>query len=140
MHLAQKRYTCPACREKEAVIMTNMDRLKADKPFKHSFCYACDYSGKYYPNYDEAVSSLVIDLVMGDVIKERKYQDEKHGGPVHDDLHHGIYFIGLIEIWTRKAFVAGRRFREKEMRKRLVQVAALAIAAIESYDRCPRNK
>lgn len=67
---------------------------------------------------------------VSDVVKERKRQDIKWGGPTHDDEHGP-------EDWER--FIMKRIPLESEsdeaFRVRMVQIAALAIAAIESFDR-----
>lgn len=80
------------------------------------------------------------DSIIEEVIEERKHQDEKWGGSVHDDLHSGSQFINLIKSYVEKAIAAGRYNRKQKMRKRLVQVAALVIAAIESFDRYHKDR
>jgi len=66
-----------------------------------------------------------------EVIKERCHQDEQWGGPEHDDQHNA-------EDWMR--FIAellpgSVKHGETRYRRRLIEIAALAVAAIESNDR-----
>ena len=74
-------------------------------------------------------------LVLAEVATERNRQDEKFGGPAHDDQHPTATFVQLIEDyagWART--MAGINSHDKA-RHRLIQVAALAVAAVESIDR-----
>ncbi len=73
--------------------------------------------------------------VLCEVEQERERQDQKWGGPLHDDEHSTAEFVQYIEDyagWARQ--MASIPNREKA-RRRLVQVAALAVAAVESIDR-----
>lgn len=70
--------------------------------------------------------------VLAEVAEERKYQDTRWGGADHDDVHENE------ESWLRyitEYATAQDRAREYNFRKRMVKVAALAVAAIESWDR-----
>jgi len=72
---------------------------------------------------------------INDVISERARQDAKWGGASHDDHHTVAEFVQLIEDyagWART--MAGMDSHEKA-RNRLIQVAALAVAACEYIDR-----
>lgn len=79
--------------------------------------------------------------VIRDVLTERARQDSKWGGPTHDDAH-GLYDWSY-EITTRADDLAAiavflepvADFQQKNVRKILVEIAALAVAAIESHDR-----
>lgn len=62
--------------------------------------------------------------VYDEIRQERERQDRKHGGPAHDDKH-------TPEEWLR--FI--RAQESYTYRVRLIRVAALAVAAIESFDR-----
>jgi hypothetical protein len=69
--------------------------------------------------------------VFGEITAERTYQDSKWGGKPHDDTQ-------LPEDWQKYIIeYAGGTGRAStyEFRKRMVKVAALAVAAIESLDR-----
>lgn len=73
--------------------------------------------------------------VLQEVAAERERQDQKWGGPEHDDQHSTAEFAQLIQDYAAWARVmAGMGSRDKA-RRRLVQVAALAVAAAESLER-----
>lgn len=65
--------------------------------------------------------------VIDEVIVERVKQDDKWGGPSHDDLH-------SIEDFSD--FMLARLKDRNPTRRQLIQVAALAVAAVEMLDRC----
>ncbi len=80
---------------------------------------------------------------MLEVIAERKRQDRQWGGPEHDDEHgpddwvrfinrHAAFAIDSVETLHASQGLS-------EYRRRLVQVAALALAAVKSYDRHDPN-
>lgn len=71
--------------------------------------------------------------VMMEVIAERAKQDSKWGGPIHDDQHGLEYFCGSIN--TRTAEMARGFESANQARARLIEIAALAVAAVESLDR-----
>jgi hypothetical protein len=73
--------------------------------------------------------------LLAEVAEERMRQDAKWGGAEHDDEHSTAEFVQLIEDyagWART--MAGMNSPEKAER-RLIQVAALALAAVESSRR-----
>jgi hypothetical protein len=73
--------------------------------------------------------------VVSEVVAERVRQDGKWGGPEHDDQHSTADFVQFIEDWAGWArAMAGMNSHDKA-RRRLIQVAALAVAAVESIDR-----
>lgn len=65
-----------------------------------------------------------------DVMKERRRQDLKWGGPEHDDKHAPDEWEGFIV-----ERIAPLTARDETFRKRMVEISALALAAIESFDR-----
>ena len=71
--------------------------------------------------------------VIDEVLAERKHQDEKFGGPVHDDGHTGRDWIAFIVEHLGRA--GTQVFAGDNFRKQMIKVAALAIAAVEWYDR-----
>lgn len=76
--------------------------------------------------------------VVAEVAAERERQDGKWGGPSHDDMHPVEYWVQLIQDYAAWARVmAGMGSRDKA-RRRLIQVAALAVAAVEKIDRAPK--
>lgn len=82
-------------------------------------------------NTDHASLSLVLD----DVAAERHRQDTKWGGAEHDDGHRIEDFVQLIQDYAGWARVMSGMGAREKARNRLVQVAALAVAAVESIDR-----
>lgn len=70
-----------------------------------------------------------------DVLAERQRQDEKWGGPTHDDEHTVAQWVELIQDYAGWARVMAGMDSHDKARRRLVQVAALALAAAESIDR-----
>lgn len=70
---------------------------------------------------------------VADVMAERRTQDEQWGGAAHDDEHAAYEWLEYIDKQVRKA--NGVRNDDDRYRSRLVKIAALAAAAIESVDR-----
>ena len=71
----------------------------------------------------------VIKEVTDEIIEERERQDKKWGGVEHDDQHSTddfFNFIGQRVIYN---------MTPEEARKSLVEIAALAVAAVQSMDR-----
>lgn len=73
--------------------------------------------------------------VLGLVAAERKRQDDKWGGAAHDDQHSTASFVQLIEDYAGWARTMAGMNSPAKARNRLIQVAALAVAAVESIDR-----
>lgn len=75
--------------------------------------------------------------VLADIRAERARQDTNWGGATHDDDHRPEMWDGLIWRYFRAAAdTFPRDTRAYEMRRhRLIQVAALCVAHIESMDR-----
>ena len=70
--------------------------------------------------------------VLAEVARERHRQDQKWGGPTHDDQHDPSDWLEYIHNKKEKAHGAET---DAEYRKRMIQIAALAVAAVESLDR-----
>lgn len=62
------------------------------------------------------------------IMHEREKQDAEWGGPDHDDEHTPLDWTSYIEKHAGKAL-------SQHFRQQMIRVAALAVAAIESYDR-----
>lgn len=82
--------------------------------------------------------------IIHQVIEERTRQDKQWGGPPHDDYHSRRDWVGFIEEHAERARKScakktGSRSLEAkdpdEYRKQLVEIAALAIAAVAAHDR-----
>jgi hypothetical protein len=73
--------------------------------------------------------------VVNEVSSERKRQDDEWGGTEHDDQHDTRDWTGFLLDQCYRTDKAAMRGDLSEYRERLVKVAALAIAAVESFDR-----
>lgn len=75
--------------------------------------------------------------IFMEIERERLFQDEKWGGPDHDDAHSVRDWISFIVVYLGRA--VGRQSRRGRKlsfsRIALVKVAALCVAALESFDR-----
>lgn len=76
--------------------------------------------------------------IFADIKAERSRQDEKWGGREHDRQHWPGDWCAFIFEHTAKAFAAAHRGPgdgdRSDYKARLIEVAALAVAAIESLD------
>jgi hypothetical protein len=77
----------------------------------------------------------ITEAVVADVVAERERQDGKWGGADHDDTHEITDFVQWIEDYAGWARMMASMGSVGKTRRRLVQVAALAVAAVESMDR-----
>ncbi|BBO80189.1 hypothetical protein DSCO28_07550 [Desulfosarcina ovata subsp. sediminis] len=73
--------------------------------------------------------------VWADVRNERIRQDQKNGGVEHDDNHFPAEWCELINAYATWAKTMESFDNLEKYRRRMIQVAALAIAAVESHDR-----
>lgn len=94
-------------------------------------------------------------MIVNEVLDERKKQDKRWGGAEHDDQHRPAAWFGFIDDQMAKSdrdtarYAAAHGLIDPEtipsvedwkrgrnfVRARLVKIAALAIAGIESIDR-----
>ena len=72
---------------------------------------------------------------LADVETERARQDAYWGGPVHDDNHSATEWCLILNARLGKASEAAIDRDFPEARRRLIQIAAVAVAAVESLDR-----
>lgn len=70
--------------------------------------------------------------VFDDIDAERREQNAQWGGEEHDDEHIAAEWCGFIAYQCRQ-MVKPQGLRKA--RARMVKIAALAVAAIESFDR-----
>lgn len=71
--------------------------------------------------------------ILDEIRRERDRQDEQYGGASHDDMHTIFDWVALITKHTGRAALdlpTDSRFRYQ-----MVRVGALAVAAIEWFDR-----
>lgn len=79
--------------------------------------------------------------IILDVVRERMRQDEQWGGSRHDDTHHAgewLQYIGKQQVLAVNETIADDDLRlvdPQGYRERLVKIAALAVAALQSHDR-----
>ena len=73
--------------------------------------------------------------VIVDIINERARQDSKWGGQPSDDKHTPEKWVSLICDYAGWSRVLSGMGNYDKYRKRMVQVAALAVAAVQSLDR-----
>lgn len=73
--------------------------------------------------------------IIVDVFAERDRQDAQWGGPVHDDTHSAWDWCEYIEYQLAHARHAPVPAEPGKFRERMIKIAALAFAAIASYDR-----
>jgi hypothetical protein len=124
--------------------MIAWDAYKATEAYANSFCWAgheLHRSGSmwaaFLAGYEAAPSVTPFRQVMLDVAAERGRQDAKWGGPAHDDTHAPELWIQLICDYAGWARVMAGMGNRERYRRRMVQVAALAVSAIEVLDRLP---
>ena len=67
--------------------------------------------------------------IWAEIQEERERQSKNWGGAQHDDQHTPNDWIAFI------AYHAGRGSYRSNFRTQMVKVAALAVAAIEAWDR-----
>lgn len=73
--------------------------------------------------------------ICDEICSERDRQDDKWGGPGHDDQHSTADFCRWIKNYASWADQMADGKSYDKARKRLVQIAALAVAAVETIDR-----
>jgi hypothetical protein len=73
--------------------------------------------------------------ILAEVAAERDRQDARWGGKGHDDALTMTEFARLIADYAGWARVKAREGQLEEARLRFLQVAALAVAAVERVDR-----
>ncbi len=78
---------------------------------------------------------MTLETILAEVAAERTRQDAQWGGAAHDDAMRMDAFVQLINDYVGWARVKAREGSSVEARQRLVQVAALAVAAAQSLDR-----
>lgn len=66
---------------------------------------------------------------------ERARQDEKWGGMIHDDKHTPSDWCRWIKTYTSWAELMAEYQSTEKYFKRMIQIAALVVAALESQNR-----
>lgn len=70
--------------------------------------------------------------VLQEVVSERAAQDEEWGGPSHDDTHTQFHWTKFIREHADRSVRGQAR---DDFRQQMIRVAALAVAAVQSFDR-----
>ncbi len=87
-------------------------------------------------------------VIAEQIIAERHAQDEQWGGETHDDGHAERDWLDFIRDHEKRARKAAHRLNNDagfvgvhadEYRKQMIEIAALAMAAVESHDRRRRE-
>lgn len=76
--------------------------------------------------------------VLAQVREERRRQDKQWGGPSHDDAHvpsDWVSYVGEHLDRAKKSIVQRVLADPDRYRQNMIEVAALAVAAVESLDR-----
>lgn len=77
-------------------------------------------------------------VILRDIAVERARQDEKWGGPAHDDTHALADWSRWIQDraqLVRNVDIGHAALTRGATRRQLIEIAALAVAAVESFDR-----
>lgn len=83
---------------------------------------------------------MTTETVLSEVAAERQRQDEKWGGASHDDQWNALDWHEMLDdynAWARRMACMGSM---DKARRRYVQLAAMAVAAVEAIDRKVSNK
>ena len=68
--------------------------------------------------------------VFDEIVRERMAQDAEWGGPSHDDTHSNVDWCTYINKHNARAANGLHDYRYQ-----MIRIAALAIAAIQAFDR-----
>lgn len=74
--------------------------------------------------------------VIEEVGAERRRQDAKWGGPANDDAHSPQEWADILYRLIEEAEDASRDDNDRDYRRVMVEIAAVAVAAVERHDRC----
>lgn len=73
--------------------------------------------------------------ILNAIVKHRAEQDIEHGGPAHDDTHSRRDWADFLQNQVSKTHASHPATSVKNYRERLIKIAALAVAALESEER-----
>lgn len=79
-----------------------------------------------------------MDAILAEIKAERERQDAKWGGAKYDDGHPPEDWVSLLGDRVEKVSIEIEPWyanRPGEYRRRLIQVAAVAVAAVEAWER-----
>lgn len=95
-----------------------------------------------YPVTDVGVPLTEMDHardVLFEVLEERGRQIEKWRGWKHDDTHCEVEWRDMLGAYVNWAWMMWYSRSLDKARRRLIQVAALAVAAVQAIDRSRLN-
>lgn len=135
-----------AIRQREAYAATNAAGYKRQVELKTELAAAQAKLKAFAENdwlkLDCANPSQPQVIICAQIIEERRAQDRQWGGKNHDDNHNRSEWCEFVADHLGRAKKAQSRFVSKgdqcdadEYRKQMIEIAALAMAAIESHDR-----
>jgi hypothetical protein len=83
------------------------------------------------------VKNRVQQIVVRDVVERREYQDEKWGSAAHDDKHSIRDWVTYLVAYLGRIVSRENKWGADSplARKLFIDVAALAVAAVEAMDR-----
>lgn len=89
------------------------------------------------PKSAEPIEKLMREKLLQEIVHERQHQDAMHGGPAHDDTYERHDWIQLICDYASSPRMRTVKAAEtpEQFEKHMIQVAALAVAAIQSSRR-----
>lgn len=105
------------------------------RPDDQSYCWNCGLLNTDDLKDCQHCEAPLPSLVFNEVLAERNRQDAKWGGPEHDDQHGAEDWNRFITRYSQWAAQMADMNSPDKYRRRMVQVAAIAIAAVESLDR-----
>ncbi|MGI9450046.1 MAG: hypothetical protein ACR2QH_05325 [Geminicoccaceae bacterium] len=77
-----------------------------------------------------------MDRIFDEIRRERERQDDRYGGPDHDDNHYpGDWCLILTKYLGRAAAETIDAADDTTFREAMIKIAAVAVAATESFDR-----
>jgi hypothetical protein len=82
-------------------------------------------------------------LALSDILAERSRQDTKWGGPDHDDTHPPFEWVEIVAHQVERTIDEGTERPGADaavVRARLVKIAAVALAGIQSIDRIAKRE
>lgn len=112
-----------------------------DGTARATYMAQCHHLDQIRKSVDATLSDLVDSVkgssvgVLAEIQTERDRQDSKWGGENHDDGHSVGFWVQLIKDYAGWARVMAGMGNIAKTRRRLIQVATIAVAAVQSIDR-----
>ena len=87
----------------------------------------------------ETQEDLDSDAIFAEILQRRREQDAQWGGPRHDDRHTREEWCGYLQKFLDRAEIRSDRADAASYEDKLLDIAALAVAAIQSSRRKRRE-